>query len=109
MDMYDDSERRYLNDPAFHAAVAALENYVITEDVTPGELRQIAFYAALRVERLKPPAPYSLGFGTFYVCPNRNDGGLHSASNEPIVCQCGVPTVALLPAADHTKFPYTKV
>jgi hypothetical protein len=47
---YGDSEQRYRNDPAFHAGVAFLERLAKEHGFTPGELKQMAFYAALRVE-----------------------------------------------------------
>lgn len=50
MNFYDDTDRRYYNDPAFHAAVRLLEKLAEEHGFTPGELKQIAFKAALNLE-----------------------------------------------------------
>ena len=47
VNMYDDSEKRYKDDAAFHAAVNILQAMAAEHGFTPGE---IAFYAALRLE-----------------------------------------------------------
>jgi hypothetical protein len=49
-DMYRDTDERYHNDPAFHAAVTSLEAAATKHGFTPGELKQIAFKAALNIE-----------------------------------------------------------
>lgn len=49
-DVYRDTEERFAKDPAFHAAVTLLERLAREHGFTPGELKQIAFAAALRVE-----------------------------------------------------------
>lgn len=53
--VYRDTESRYLNDAAFHAAVRMLESAAERHGFTPGELKQIAFKAALNLEmRVRP-------------------------------------------------------
>jgi hypothetical protein len=48
--MMSEAERRYLEDPAFHAAVTMLQRMAEEHGFTPWELKQIAFMAALMVE-----------------------------------------------------------
>lgn len=49
-DLYTDTDQRYRNDPAFHAAVDTMEVIAREHGFTPGELKQIAFKAALNLE-----------------------------------------------------------
>jgi len=49
-DLYRDTHRRYFNDVAFHTAAQMLFQLAIKEGFTPGELKQIAFCAALLAE-----------------------------------------------------------
>ena len=53
-DFYSDTDRRHLNDPAFHAAVKLLMKLASEHGFTPGELKQIAFKAALELEKRRP-------------------------------------------------------
>lgn len=53
--VYRDSEERYRNDPAFHAAVTTMERMATQHGFTPGELKQIAFKAALNIETERLP------------------------------------------------------
>jgi hypothetical protein len=53
--MYRDTESRYHNDPAFRAAVKTLEGIAERHGFTPGELKQIAFKAALNIEERRLP------------------------------------------------------
>jgi len=55
-DVYRDTDERYRNDPAFHAAVTTLEIAATEHGFTPGELKQIAFKAALNLEMRKLPS-----------------------------------------------------
>ncbi len=55
-DVYRDTDERYRNDPAFHAAVTMLEVAATEHGFTPGELKQIAFKAALNLEMRKLPS-----------------------------------------------------
>jgi hypothetical protein len=43
---------RYRNDPLFATIVDALTQQALEHELTPGELRDIAYVAALRVEQL---------------------------------------------------------
>jgi hypothetical protein len=56
--VYSDTESRYLNDPEFHAAVKMLEAAAERHGFTPGELKQIAFKAALNLEERRALAPF---------------------------------------------------
>jgi hypothetical protein len=47
---YRDTDERYRNDPAFHTAVDWLQHMAREHGFTPGELKQIAFKAALELE-----------------------------------------------------------
>jgi pantoate kinase len=49
-DVYRDTDERYQRDPAFHAAVRTMEAIAREHGFTPGELKQIAFKAALNLE-----------------------------------------------------------
>jgi hypothetical protein len=49
-DYYRDSDERYDRDPAFHHAVDMVQALAHQHGFTPGELKQIAFYAALKIE-----------------------------------------------------------
>jgi hypothetical protein len=51
--VYRDTDERYGNDPAFRAAVTMLERAAEQHGFTPGELKQIAFMAALKM-RARP-------------------------------------------------------
>ena len=53
--VYRDTETRYLNDPSFRAAVKSLEAMAREHGFTPGELKQIAFKAALNIEMSAKP------------------------------------------------------
>ncbi len=57
-DVYRDTDERYRNDPAFHAAVTSLEVAAAEHGFTPGELKQIAFKAALNLEMRARPLMY---------------------------------------------------
>lgn len=54
-DVYRDTDHRYLHDAAFHGAVQMLESLARQHGYTPGELKQIAFKAALNIEMSRPP------------------------------------------------------
>lgn len=57
--VYYDSQHRYLHDTEFHAAVEAMVDMGYRNGFTPGELKQIAFQAALFIEqRYGQPAAY---------------------------------------------------
>jgi len=49
-DVYRDSHERYRNDAEFRAAVDCVLTLAVQNGYTPGELRQIAFMAALKAE-----------------------------------------------------------
>jgi hypothetical protein len=55
-DVYRDTDDRYQHDPAFRAAVTSLEVAATAHGFTPGELKQIAFKAALNLEMRKLPS-----------------------------------------------------
>lgn len=60
--VYRDTESRYLHDPEFHVAVKMLEAAAERHGFTPGELKQIAFKAALNLEmRATKPLMYVTG------------------------------------------------
>lgn len=56
-DIYRDTDERYQCDPAFHAAVRTMEAIAREHGFTPGELKQIAFKAALNIEMTRTAAP----------------------------------------------------
>ena len=57
--LYNDTDLRMLNDPAFHAVVDYLMHVAREHGFTPGELKQMAFRAALELEMRNPgPGPY---------------------------------------------------
>lgn len=75
--IYRDTEDRYSNDPAFRAAVATLEQNATRHGFTPGELKQIAFKAALNLEMRARPMLYVAKPGTIeaeQVAGYLNDG-----------------------------------
>jgi hypothetical protein len=49
-DTYRDTAERLRNDPHFHEAVTLLYHLAVSHHFTPGELKQIAFAAAVRCE-----------------------------------------------------------
>jgi hypothetical protein len=49
-DVYRDTDERYQRDPAFYSAVRTMEAIAREHGFTPGELKQIAFKAALNLE-----------------------------------------------------------
>lgn len=51
-DFYRDTEHRYRTDADFHSAVDMLQHMAQRHGFTPGELKQIAFKAALNLEML---------------------------------------------------------
>ncbi len=59
-DVYRDTDERYRNDPAFRAAVTTLEVAAAEHGFTPGELKQIAFKAALNIEERRLPPGLAL-------------------------------------------------
>ena len=58
--IYRDSEYRYLHDAPFRAAVTMLEKVAVEHGFAPGELKQIAFQAALNIERERFVSPIAL-------------------------------------------------
>lgn len=50
---YRDTDDRYARDPDFQMAVKYLEHMAREHGFTPGELRQIAFKAALNIEETR--------------------------------------------------------
>lgn len=50
-DLYRDSAHRYAHDAEFAALVDMLFHYALEHGLTPGELKQIAFFAALKAEQ----------------------------------------------------------
>lgn len=60
-DTYQDTDHRYLHDPAFRAAVKTLEQIGREHGFTPGELKQIAFKAALNIEETRRPMLVIMG------------------------------------------------
>ncbi len=51
-DFYRDTDERYRRDADFYAAVEMLQHMAAKHGFTPGELKQIAFKAALNIEML---------------------------------------------------------
>ncbi len=51
---YRDTDERMAKDPAFNAAVQLLMSVALQHEFTPGELKQIAFCAALEIEMRYP-------------------------------------------------------
>ena len=49
-DVYRDTDERYRSDPAFRMLVDFIENAGRQHGFTPGELKQAAFCAAVRIE-----------------------------------------------------------
>ncbi len=56
MNMYTDTERRMFHDAEFRTVVETLAQVAEKHGYTPGELKQIAFAAALMVELRAPKA-----------------------------------------------------
>lgn len=54
---YPDAERRYLNDPVFHAMVHAMLGWIQQLHLTPGELRDAATFASIKFEMEFGPSP----------------------------------------------------
>jgi hypothetical protein len=52
-DFYSDTDDRYRRDPDFQHAVRILEHLAREHGFTPGELKQIAFKAALNIEETR--------------------------------------------------------
>ena len=46
----DQAQHRYLHDPAWHALVDSIESVIRRLQYTPGEVRDAAMFAAMRVE-----------------------------------------------------------
>ena len=65
--VYRDTESCYLNDPPFHAAVKVLERIAEQYGFTPGELKQIAFKAALNIELRAKTMHYVAKPGTIEI------------------------------------------
>jgi hypothetical protein len=81
--MYDDSEHRYRNDPEFHSVVDWLSHMAEKYGFTPGELKQMAFYAAYLVEQRRPPAPTHLHGRSFMMPePSRMNPPLFNLDDE---------------------------
>lgn len=59
-DVYRDTDHRYHTDPAFRAVVKLLERAAIEHGFTPGELKQMAFKAALNIEERRAPASLAI-------------------------------------------------
>jgi hypothetical protein len=59
-DIYRDTDERYLRDPAFHSAVRTMEAIAREHGFTPGELKQIAFKAALNLEERRDGQRYAV-------------------------------------------------
>lgn len=59
-DVYQDTDHRYQTDPAFRAVVKMLEQAAIEHGFTPGELKQMAFKAALNIEERRVPPQVSV-------------------------------------------------
>ncbi len=54
---YRDTDERMAKDPAFRSAVDMLMRLALQHEFTPGELKQIAFCAALEIE-MRYPRPF---------------------------------------------------
>lgn len=50
----DGTERRFANDPHFHALVTMLEQQIETLQLSPSEIREAAMFACYRVEMRRP-------------------------------------------------------
>jgi hypothetical protein len=49
--VYHDAQQRYHHDPMFHAACETMVSMALHAGFTPGEMRDIAFTAALLIEQ----------------------------------------------------------
>lgn len=67
-DIYRDTDERYQRDPAFYSAVRTLEVIAREHGFTPGELRQIAFKAALNLELTSMPTLAIRESGAVRIC-----------------------------------------
>jgi hypothetical protein len=56
-DVYRDTDERYRRDPAFYSAVRTMEAIAREHGFTPGELKQIAFKAAVNIEMTMNRSP----------------------------------------------------
>jgi hypothetical protein len=59
-DIYRDTDERYQRDPAFYSAVRTMEAIAREHGFTPGELKQIAFKAALNLEEKRDGQIYTV-------------------------------------------------
>ena len=66
---YRDTDERMARDPAFHAAVTLLMKLALEHEFTPGELKQIAFCAALEIEMRYPRPVRVYGDGRIEELP----------------------------------------
>jgi hypothetical protein len=77
MNYYKDTDHRYLHDADFRAAVQVMMRVAEDGGFTPGELKQIAFKAALELEMRRPPTPFRFNGVDFVPAPQAtigNDG-----------------------------------
>lgn len=81
--IYRDTEERVRNDPEFSAAVHMLATLAVTRGYTPGELKQIAFAAAVLVES-RSCRPLVLSMGEWPNYPR-----VERAPREPHCPRCG--------------------
>jgi len=85
-DVYRDTDHRYLHDPAFHAAVTSLEVAATEHGFTPGELKQIAFKAALNLEMRKLPSMIVLSELRPGERPRPHDVAGYLKDGTPVYC-----------------------
>lgn len=109
-DIYTDSPVRYKHDAEFRVVVDALCDYGRRCSLTPGELKQIAAFAALKLEIECARPAYALGFGPWWVCPRRTiTKWQHSIAQQEGDCiGCGMTLIPLLPATNHAREPFRK-
>lgn len=77
------ADERYLDDPAFHAMVDTMMYVIETLQLTPGEVREAATYACVRIEE-------------------RRTTPIHALAGKPFARASTAPAAAPNPAARPT-------
>lgn len=83
----DQATERYRNDPAFHQVVEGLRRTITELQLTPGEIRDAAMFAAYLVE-LERPAAMTMHPPQLYRCPECGHTGICVTDSDSVCLHC---------------------
>jgi hypothetical protein len=83
---FDEAARRYRDDPGFHGVVEMLRGVIVNLQLSPGEVRDAAMFAAYLVELYRPSLPFPLQGEIYDALIKKHGPFAHNCTREDHDC-----------------------